>query len=546
MSDAMILFIDDEEHIRISNRQTLELAGFAVQTFERAEQALTVLSAQGAGVVVCDIRLPGISGLELLQRVRATDPELPVILISGHGDIEMAVGAIQDGAYDFIEKPFAADRLVESVRRANEKRALMLENRRLRSELLDQSTPGPRLIGRAPTCSGCAPPLLRFDTNADILILGETGTGEECVAGMLHEQSRRHSRNFVAVDCGRCRRAMIRERVVRHEAGAFTSAAERRIGQFEHADGGTLFSGRSRACRGSPVPLLRVLQERAVERLRLRRTDSTGSARGRRDQVDLRKAAAEGGFREDLYYTGNVVTMKSRRCASVGGIAAAVHHFLLTLAPAMAAKYRRAGGADEHAAGPRGPATCASCATPRNAACCSAAIARSICSSCSRWRRMPAAATSGQRFRTWSSVSSAGLIEQALTTSKGGISDSMLALGIPRKTRYDRCEEGYELDRAGSEMCRRRMRRGSARRAWPSNGRNSACGRPVNWVDSRRFGSKRPSAGLVGERVEHGKWQPFHSAATPSGTADCSMLSAGRRKIGPDRSLLKCPIAEVP
>ena len=150
MSEAMILFIDDEEHIRIANRQTLELAGFAVQTFDRAEAALTVLSAQRAGVVVCDIRLPGISGLELLQRVRAIDPELPVILISGHGDIEMAVGAIQDGADDFIEKPFAADRLVESVRRANEKRALMLENRRLRSELLDQSTPGPRLIGRAP------------------------------------------------------------------------------------------------------------------------------------------------------------------------------------------------------------------------------------------------------------------------------------------------------------------------------------------------------------------------------------------------------------
>ena len=339
----MILFIDDEEHIRISNRQTLELAGFAVQTFERAEQALTGLSEQGGSVVVCDIRLPGISGLELLQRVRATDPELPVILISGHGDIEMAVGAIQDGAYDFIEKPFAADRLVESVRRANEKRALMLENRRLRSELLDQSTPGPRLIGRAPGMQRLRAAIAQVaDTNADILILGETGTGKEMVARMLHEQSRRHSRNFVAVNCGAVPEGMIESELFGHEAGAFTSAAERRIGKFEHADGGTLFLDEIESMPvAAQVRLLRVLQERAVERLGSNKLIPLDLRVVAATKVDLRKAATRAASAR-ICTTGSTSSpLRFHHCASVGRTSR--YCFITSyspLAPAMAAKCR--------------------------------------------------------------------------------------------------------------------------------------------------------------------------------------------------------------
>lgn len=450
MSDATILFIDDEEHIRIANRQTLELAGFAVQTFERAEQALAVLTAQGAGVVVCDIRLPGISGLELLQRVRATDPELPVILISGHGDIEMAVGAIQDGAYDFIEKPFAADRLVESVRRANEKRALMLENRRLRSELLDQSTPGPRLIGRAPGMQRLRAEIGQVaDTDADILILGETGTGKEMVARMLHEQSRRRGRHFVAVNCGAVPEGMIESELFGHEAGAFTGAAEKRIGKFEHANGGTLFLDEIESMpMAAQVRLLRVLQERAIERLGSNRLIPLDLRVVAATKVDLRRAAAEGGFREDLYYRLNVVTiaippLRQRR----EDIPLLFHHFLLT----AGARYGR------EASAPPAEQMSALLAHDwpgnvrelRNAAERCVLLGGDCSLSLQQWLKTDGDACGnglGSTLPYLVECFERTLIEQALTASKGSIKQTMIALGVPRKTLYDKMQK-FGLDR---------------------------------------------------------------------------------------------------
>ncbi len=144
--EAKVIFIDDEKHIRIANQQTLDLAGFDVQTFSSAEKVLPMLSPAWRGVLVCDIKMPGMDGLTFLEKVKSVDRDLPVILVSGHGDISMAVGAIRDGAYDFLEKPFAAEELIETVRRALDKRLLTLENRQLRQELAVQSTPGPRII----------------------------------------------------------------------------------------------------------------------------------------------------------------------------------------------------------------------------------------------------------------------------------------------------------------------------------------------------------------------------------------------------------------
>ncbi|MCU7809045.1 MAG: sigma-54-dependent Fis family transcriptional regulator, partial [Candidatus Thiodiazotropha sp. (ex Semelilucina semeliformis)] len=140
-----VIFIDDEKHIRIANAQTLELAGYQVHAMDGAESALHLLSHDWPGVVVSDIKMPGMDGMEFLQQARAIDHDLPVILITGHGDIAMAVKAIREGAYDFIEKPFAAEQLVETVKRALDKRALTLENRCLRLELEAQSAPGPRI-----------------------------------------------------------------------------------------------------------------------------------------------------------------------------------------------------------------------------------------------------------------------------------------------------------------------------------------------------------------------------------------------------------------
>ena len=145
-----VLLIDDERDIRLSMGQSLELAGYQLETLERAEPALQILDRDWPGVVVCDISLPGMSGLELQQALAKLDSDLPVILITGHGDISMAVTAMRDGAYDFIEKPFSPEQLLDIVRRAIEKRSLCLENRQLKQELELQTALGPRMIGNTP------------------------------------------------------------------------------------------------------------------------------------------------------------------------------------------------------------------------------------------------------------------------------------------------------------------------------------------------------------------------------------------------------------
>ena len=309
MSDKTpVIFIDDDQHIRIANTQTLDLAGFEATGLERAERGLPLLSWDWPGVVVCDIRMPGIDGLTFLQKVRDIDPDLPVILITGHGDIAMAVQSIRDGAYDFIEKPFAAERLVETVKRAVDKRRLTLENRRLRQELETQNAPGPRIIGNTPAIHRLRATIAQLaDTDADILIRGETGTGKELVARSLHEHSRRHNKNFVAVNCGSVPHNLIESELFGHEAGAFTGATSRRIGRIEHADGGTLFLDEIESMPASAqVHLLRVLQERSLERLGSNKVISLDLRVVAATKVDLKEAAD---FRDDLYYRLNVVSI---------------------------------------------------------------------------------------------------------------------------------------------------------------------------------------------------------------------------------------------
>ena len=310
MSDKTpVIFIDDDQHIRIANSQTLDLAGFEVTGLDGAERGLPLLSWDWPGVVVCDIRMPGMDGLTFLQKVRDIDPDLPVILITGHGDISMAVQSIRDGAYDFIEKPFAAERLVETVKRAVDKRTLTLENRRLRQELETQNAPGPRIIGNTLAMHRLRAMIAQIaDTDADILIRGETGTGKELVARSLHEHSRRHNKNFVAVNCGSVPHSLIESELFGHEAGAFTGATSRRIGRIEHADGGTLFLDEIESMPASAqVHLLRVLQERSLERLGSNKVISLDLRVVAATKVDLKGAAD---FREDLYYRLNVVNIE--------------------------------------------------------------------------------------------------------------------------------------------------------------------------------------------------------------------------------------------
>ncbi len=307
--DATVILIDDDPHVRLSAGQTLELEDYQVLALADARQALARISPDFAGVVVTDINMPGMTGLELLQQIKQRDPDIPVILITGFGDISMAVGAIRNGAYDFIEKPFSADLLLDVVHRALEKRALTLENRQLRQELQAQSAPGPRIIGASPAILQLRKLVHTVaDTPADVLLMGETGTGKDLLARYIHEHSPRRERNFVAINCGGVPETLIESELFGHEKGAFTDARERRIGKFEHANGGTLFLDEIESMPMSlQIKLLRVLEERAIERLGSNTLIPLDLRIIAATKADLRALAETGEFREDLYYRLNVV-----------------------------------------------------------------------------------------------------------------------------------------------------------------------------------------------------------------------------------------------
>ncbi|MDE1150739.1 MAG: sigma-54 dependent transcriptional regulator [Azospirillaceae bacterium] len=306
-----VLFVDDEEIIRHTVRQTLELAGLGVATYADAESALADITAETPGILVTDVRLPGMSGLDLLSRVRAMDAELPVVLVTGQGDISMAVRAMQDGAYDFIEKPFVTEHFVEVVRRALEKRTLVRENRRLRQALDRNAAVESHLLGDGPALVRVRRLVADLaGTDVDVLVLGETGSGKEQVARALHDGGPRAGHPFVAVNCGAIPESMFESEMFGHEAGAFTGASRRRVGKIEFAHRGTLFLDEVESMPPAlQVKLLRVLQDRTLERL------------GGNDRVavDVRVVAATkdnlldlanaGRFRADLYYRLNVVTL---------------------------------------------------------------------------------------------------------------------------------------------------------------------------------------------------------------------------------------------
>ncbi|MBK1721285.1 sigma-54-dependent transcriptional regulator [Thiocystis violacea] len=441
-----VIFVDDEPHIRAANQQTLELAGLRAQVLDRAEPALPLLRKDWPGVLITDIRLPGMDGLELLEKAHAIDPDLPVILITGHGDISTAVNAMRAGAYDFIEKPYPAERLIDTVQRALDKRALVMENRNLRVELMANTALGPRIIGHSPEMRQLRATIAQIaDTGADALILGETGTGKELVARSLHEHSRRRDRNFVAVNCGAVPESMIESELFGHESGAFTGAKGRRIGKFEHAHGGTLFLDEIESMPTSAqVRLLRVLQERAIERLGSNQLIPLDFRVVAATKVDLRDAATSGTFREDLYYRLNVVTLhipplRDRR----DDIPLLFHHFLLV---AQDRFQRDAPFPDQ------GDITrLLSHDWPGNV--------RELRNLTERYVLLGEqygwsldglqSGTQSDQPRTLPEQVECfekSLIVQALASTKGSIKDTMNMLGVPRKTLYDKMQK-HGLDK---------------------------------------------------------------------------------------------------
>ncbi len=303
------LLVEDEAALRLATSQTLELGGFAVQACSSAEEALPLLLANFAGVVVTDVRLPGLSGLDLLARVAALDAELPVIVVTGHGDVTMAVEAMRAGAYDFIEKPFSSERLMDAVKRAQERRNLVLENRRLRSERA-QHPDMPDLIGRSEAIEHLKVVVRNVaPTGVDILINGQTGTGKEVMARLIHAASGRKG-NFVAINCGALPESVFESEIFGHEAGAFTGAQKRRIGKLEFANGGTVFLDEIESMpMALQVKLLRVLQERRLERLGGNESVALDCRVVAASKADLLALSAQGLFREDLYYRIGVISI---------------------------------------------------------------------------------------------------------------------------------------------------------------------------------------------------------------------------------------------
>ncbi|MGE5492179.1 MAG: sigma-54-dependent transcriptional regulator [Actinomycetota bacterium] len=309
--NLQVLVVEDDPDVRLGCEQALKLEDIPVSGTDSAEKARRRITSDFPGVVVSDIRLPGMDGMALLKELQAVDPDLPVVLITGHGDVSLAVQAMKDGAHDFIEKPFSPDYLVEVVRRALDKRRLTLEVRQLRARLESRDQLEAKLIGRSPAMVRVRQLVADLGNSAaDILIFGETGTGKELVARCLHEAGPRRNGNFVAINCGGLPEALFESEIFGHEAGAYTGAGKRRIGKIEHASGGTLFLDEIESMpMAMQIKLLRVLQERTLERLGSNTPIPVDCRVIAATKADLKELSDQGRFRADLYYRLNVVTL---------------------------------------------------------------------------------------------------------------------------------------------------------------------------------------------------------------------------------------------
>ncbi|MFM0062375.1 sigma-54-dependent transcriptional regulator [Paraburkholderia aspalathi] len=311
-NNLKVLFVEDDAAVRLGGTQALRLSGLEVQSFERAEHALRYIEFGFPGILVSDLRLPGMSGLALLEHTVGTDASLPVILVTGHGDIPMAVDAMRRGAYDFVEKPYSSEQLVDVSQRALEKRRLTLELATVRQALAHRDNIEVRILGRSPAIERLRRMILELaDADANALILGETGTGKELVARSLHDYGHRKAKNFAAINCAGIPELLFESEVFGHEAGSFTGAIKRRIGKIEYARGGTLFLDEIETMQMSlQVKLLRLLQEKKFERVGSNDLLEMDCRIVAGSKADLLALSSTNHFRDDLYYRLGVMVLE--------------------------------------------------------------------------------------------------------------------------------------------------------------------------------------------------------------------------------------------
>lgn len=311
MSAGRIILVDDDAELRFSTAQGLELAGFEVLATDQPEAVPDLVGYGFPGIVLTDIRMPGLDGISLMTRIHGLDRDLPVILCTGHGDVQLAVRAMREGAHDFVEKPFSAGQLAETCARALEYRRLVLENRVLRAAAGQRDDLETRLPGRSTAMIDLRRRLRTLGpSETDVLIVGQTGTGKEVVARALHDLSPRAGRPFVAIDCAALPEAQIESELFGHEAGAFPGAMRARYGRFEHARGGTVLlddiGSMPLAAQGR---LLRVVEARVITPLGSNEARPLDIRILATSRTPLEPEVAAGRFRADLFYRLAVVSL---------------------------------------------------------------------------------------------------------------------------------------------------------------------------------------------------------------------------------------------
>ncbi|MHA6721931.1 sigma-54-dependent transcriptional regulator [Sphingomonas sp. RS2018] len=306
-----VMLVEDDDTLRDAVEQSLRLAGHTVVAHADARRALATLSKGFDGVIVSDIRMPGMDGLAFAAAVRALDPDLPVILVTGHGDVAMAVSALHDGVFDFLTKPFAIDHLLAGIARALERRALVTENRRLRA-LAEASDGDSPLIGDSPAMERLRATIRTLSTaDVDVLIEGETGTGKEIVAHLLHRQGPRRGRPLIAVNCAALTAESALVELFGHAADSVGHTRLSRDGQIAASSGGTLLLDEIDSMPLSvQAALLRVLEEREVLPIGANRPQSVDLRVVATTKADLSAAVAAGTFRADLFYRLDTVRLR--------------------------------------------------------------------------------------------------------------------------------------------------------------------------------------------------------------------------------------------
>lgn len=302
-----ILVVDDERSIRFSLKEILQDEGYEVETAEDGHTALEMAGKERYDVIFCDIKMPGMEGTEVLDKLVAEGIEAPIVMISGHGDIGTAVNCIKQGAFDFIQKPLDLNRILITIKNATDKTNLVKANKILKKKVYGQ-----QMIGDSAALQHIRDIIAKVaPTDARVLITGSNGSGKELVARSLHQQSERSMMPYIEVNCAAIPSELIESELFGHEKGAFTSAVKQHKGKFEQADGGTLFLDEiGDMSLAAQAKVLRVLQEKKLSRVGSDKDIEVNVRVIAATNKNLKEEIVKGNFREDLYHRLSVILIK--------------------------------------------------------------------------------------------------------------------------------------------------------------------------------------------------------------------------------------------